>query len=74
MTDDSTHDDGQQQQPQHQQPIQMKGTSSTLIENCSHLAAMLEDSDETESALDEDPNDPEWREPPPRIPRTEPKL
>lgn len=65
MTDDSTHDG--------QHSTQAKSTSIILGENCSHLA-ILEDSDETESALDEDPNDPEWREPPPRIPRTEPKL
>lgn len=66
MTDDSSTPDGQPL-------IQAKNTTASLGENCSHLA-ILEDSDETESALDEDPNDPEWREPPPRIPRTEPKL
>lgn len=66
VTDDPTHHDGQA-------PGQTKGASTKIGDNCSHLS-ILEDSDETESALDEDPNDPEWREPPPRIPRTEPKI
>lgn len=51
---------------------------TTLALNCktqirteqySQLTMLAEDSDETESIQEEDPNDPEWFEPPQRIPR-----
>lgn len=43
-------------------------TSDTKAEQFSPLPMLAEDSDETES-VHEDPNDPEWFEPPQRIPR-----
>lgn len=43
-------------------------TSDTKPEQFSPLPMLAEDSDETES-VHEDPNDPEWFEPPQRIPR-----
>lgn len=46
----------------------LSATSDTKAEQFSPLPMLAEDSDETES-VHEDPNDPEWFEPPQRIPR-----
>lgn len=57
-------------------PLKQSATASTTPIKSTHKndesfspLVLLEDSDETESAQDEDPNDPEWREPSPRVPR-----
>lgn len=45
------------------------GKTQFNTEQYSQLTMVMEDSDETESVQEEDPNDPEWFEPAPRIPR-----
>lgn len=52
--------------PDNHQPItnHVKGSArpSPHSVECSLILTRFDDSDETESAVDEDPNDPEWRE------------
>lgn len=62
VTDDNRPADGASETTNN-----INNSSSLLNE---HMA-ILEDSDETESAQDEDPNDPEWCEPSLRPPRAQ---
>lgn len=51
-------------------PLASNCKTQLKTEQYSQLSMLVEDSDETES-VQEDPNDPEWFEPPQRIPRTQ---
>lgn len=51
-------------------PLAPNCKTQLKTEQYSQLSMLVEDSDETES-VQEDPNDPEWFEPPQRIPRTQ---